>query len=59
MKIQGKVAVVTGAAGGIGEAVALELAKRGVKAVALVDRARNLVEAARLINDKIGRWPSR
>jgi NAD(P)-dependent dehydrogenase (short-subunit alcohol dehydrogenase family) len=55
MKIQGKVAVVTGAASGIGEAVVLELVKRGVKAVALVDRARTLTDTARLINDKVGR----
>ena len=39
MKIQGKVAVVTGAASGIGEAVAVELAKRDIKTLALVDRA--------------------
>ena len=37
MKIEGKIAVVTGAASGIGEAVALELAKRGVKGMALAD----------------------
>ena len=38
MNIQGKCAVVTGAGSGIGQAVAVELAERGVKAVALVDR---------------------
>ena len=41
MKIEGKVAVVTGAASGIGEAVARELARRGVLAVVLNDRARS------------------
>jgi 3-oxoacyl-[acyl-carrier protein] reductase len=51
MKIEGKIALVTGAASGIGEATAAELAKRGVKLVALVDRSENLVEIARAIND--------
>jgi 3-oxoacyl-[acyl-carrier protein] reductase len=39
MIIAGKVAVVTGAGSGIGEAVSLELVRRGIKAIALVDRA--------------------
>jgi NAD(P)-dependent dehydrogenase (short-subunit alcohol dehydrogenase family) len=55
MKIEGKVALVTGGASGIGEAVALELARRGVKAVALVDRGPNTTEVARAINAKAGR----
>jgi NAD(P)-dependent dehydrogenase (short-subunit alcohol dehydrogenase family) len=55
MKIQGKVAVVTGAASGIGEAVALELARRGVKALAVVDRVPALADVARSINEKVGR----
>src|SRR6516225_6723283 len=55
MKIQNKVAVVTGAASGIGEAVALELAKRSVKALALVDRVPGVTEVARRINDVVGR----
>ncbi len=33
MKIQDKVAVITGAGSGIGKSVSSELAKRGVKAV--------------------------
>jgi len=37
MNIQGKCAIVTGAASGIGQAVAFELAERGARAVALVD----------------------
>jgi NAD(P)-dependent dehydrogenase (short-subunit alcohol dehydrogenase family) len=55
MKIEGKVAVVTGAASGIGQATALELAKRGVKALALVDRIDRVEQVARAINDTAGR----
>jgi NAD(P)-dependent dehydrogenase (short-subunit alcohol dehydrogenase family) len=52
--IANKVAVVTGAAGGIGEAVARLLARRGVAAVALVDRSDRAAEVARAINDATG-----
>src|SRR5215831_8149976 len=55
MKIEGKVAVVTGAASGIGEATALELARRGVKALAVVDRSDRAFEVASGINDQVGR----
>jgi len=55
MKIQGKVAVVTGAGSGIGEATALELARRGVKAVALVDRSPSVEQVARAINEATGK----
>jgi 3-oxoacyl-[acyl-carrier protein] reductase len=55
MKIEGKVALVTGAASGIGEAVALELARRDVKAIALVDRSVNTPRIALTINDAVGR----
>ena len=55
MKILGKVAVVTGAASGIGEAVALELARRGVKAVAVVDRSPQAARVAQAINEAVGR----
>ncbi len=54
MKIEGKVALVTGAASGIGEAVAKELACREVKAVCLVDRSPAVVQTARSINDLTG-----
>jgi NAD(P)-dependent dehydrogenase (short-subunit alcohol dehydrogenase family) len=50
MKIEGKVAVVTGAGSGIGAAVAGEFAKRGAKAVGLIDRAAPVNEVARKIN---------
>lgn len=55
MKIQGKVALVTGAGSGIGEATARELVQRGVKAVALVDRSDKVEELARALNDTSGR----
>ena len=39
MDIKGKIAIVTGAASGIGRALSLELARRGVKAIAMVDQS--------------------
>jgi NAD(P)-dependent dehydrogenase (short-subunit alcohol dehydrogenase family) len=55
MKIEGKVALVTGAASGIGKAVTLELARRGAKIVVAVDRGAETAQVARGINEKIGR----
>lgn len=49
MDITGKVAVVTGAASGIGKAVSIELAKQGAK-VALVDLNPGVEETSALIN---------
>lgn len=52
MEIKGKVAVVTGAGSGIGLAAAMELAKRGVRAIALADLNRDgVAETAARIND--------
>jgi len=51
MRFSGRVAVVTGAASGIGQAVSIELANRGVKAIALVDRSDHVIEVARSINE--------
>lgn len=53
--IQNKVAVVTGAASGIGEAVTKELAVRGAKAVLLVDRSDAAEDLAKSINKSMGR----
>jgi NAD(P)-dependent dehydrogenase (short-subunit alcohol dehydrogenase family) len=53
--IQNKVALVTGAASGIGQAVAKELAARGAKSVLLVDRSDAAQEVAKSINDSMGR----
>ena len=50
-----KVAVVTGAGSGIGEAVSRELADRGAKAVILVDRSDVVEDLAKSINEAAGR----
>jgi NAD(P)-dependent dehydrogenase (short-subunit alcohol dehydrogenase family) len=55
MKIEGKVALVTGAGSGIGEATARDLVKRGVKAIGLVDRSPNVEQVARALNDRAAR----
>jgi 3-oxoacyl-[acyl-carrier protein] reductase len=54
MKIEDRIAVVTGAAGGIGQAVALELAHRGAHHVAVVDQSPETPEVAHQINDTVG-----
>jgi 3-oxoacyl-[acyl-carrier protein] reductase len=46
MEIEGKIAVVTGAASGIGQAAAKELHKHGTRALALVDLSDSVHEAA-------------
>ncbi len=55
MEIKNKVAVVTGAASGIGHAVCLELAKRGVRAIGMVDMNDEVETAAQQINEESGR----
>jgi NAD(P)-dependent dehydrogenase (short-subunit alcohol dehydrogenase family) len=55
MEIAGKVAVITGAASGIGRAVAAELASRDVRAMALVDMGENIDSVAAEVNAGAGR----
>ena len=55
MIIENKVAVVTGAASGIGRAVAAELVHRGVAAVAMVDRCDAVNQTAAGLNESIGK----
>lgn len=55
MKIDGKVAVITGASGGIGRAVCEELVKRGAGHVAMVDLDDGVLEAAEQINRQSNR----
>lgn len=53
MNIQDSVAVVTGAASGIGRAISAELAKRGAKAIAVVDRDKAVHACADAINKEL------
>ncbi len=54
MQINDKVAVVTGAAGGIGFAIARQLARNGARAVAMVDRSRQCEQSAESLNREAG-----
>ena len=54
MNIKNKIGVITGAAGGIGRAVAMELADRGAGALALVDSSESVHEVCKSINEKAG-----
>jgi 3-oxoacyl-[acyl-carrier protein] reductase len=49
------VAVITGAAGGIGRALALELASRQARGLALVDNSSTIAEVAEQVNNTAGR----
>ena len=55
MEIAGKVGVITGAASGIGRAVAMDLARRNVRAVAMVDMGENVGAVADEVNAQTGR----
>jgi 3-oxoacyl-[acyl-carrier protein] reductase len=54
MKIENKVAVVTGASGGIGLATAMKLLDKGVKALALVDISEHIEQTARHLIENSG-----
>lgn len=51
MDIRQKIAVITGAASGIGQAVGSELARRGAKSIVLVDRSNAVEEVANSIRE--------
>ncbi len=53
MEIKDKVAIVTGAASGIGRAVSLELARRGAKCIGMVDASDNIQVAADQVNNEV------
>jgi NAD(P)-dependent dehydrogenase (short-subunit alcohol dehydrogenase family) len=53
--IQGRIAVITGAAGGIGRALATTMAERGAACLALVDFSDRIVEVAEELNRQAGR----
>src|SRR5262249_24056898 len=55
MDFEGKVAVVTGAASGIGRALASDLARRNIRAMALVDMGESIDGVASEINAKAQR----
>jgi NAD(P)-dependent dehydrogenase (short-subunit alcohol dehydrogenase family) len=57
MDIRNSVAVITGAGSGIGRSVAMDLARRGAKMLALVDLSDKVVETAKAI-DAIGKTVS-
>jgi 3-oxoacyl-[acyl-carrier protein] reductase len=52
--IKGQVAVITGAAGGIGQALALDMTGRGAAGIALVDSSDRVIQVAREINAEAG-----
>ena len=54
MNIKGAVAVITGAGGGIGRALALELTKRGVGSLALVDHGEGVKDVMNAVNQVAG-----
>ena len=54
MQIKNKVAIVTGAASGIGNAVARSLASRGAGTIAMVDLTDSIHDAVAAVNDEFG-----
>jgi len=55
MKIKSAVAVITGAAGGIGRALALELVKREAAGLALVDHSESIHQVTKEVNELANR----
>lgn len=59
MEIKDKVAVITGAASGIGNAVCNELARREAKCIAMVDMSPDVIGVAEAVNEQCGREAAR
>lgn len=55
MELTGKIAVVTGANSGIGRATCIGMAKRGIQAIAAVDRSDDVVTMCKTANAEFGR----
>ena len=55
MEFENRVAVITGGGSGIGRAVAAAMARRGVKAIALVDASEAVEDIAEKLNAEAGR----
>ena len=55
MQIKDRVAVVTGSASGIGRSVSLELARKGIKKIAVIDQSEQVNIAAEQINNEADR----
>ena len=53
--LEGNVAVITGAGGGIGTALAEDMAERGIKGLAMVDFNERINRVADELNQKVGR----
>ena len=53
--IKNQAAVITGAAGGIGSALAVEMARRGAAGIALVDFSERVARVASEVNTEVGR----
>ena len=54
MQIKGRTALITGAASGIGQAAAIELARHGATGLALIDQNSAVQQLASAINDSAG-----
>ncbi len=54
MEISNRVAVVTGAAGGIGHALCLALGQRGVQRIGMVDASEQLAQTAEQVDQEVG-----
>ena len=54
VEIKDRVAVITGAASGIGHAVAMDMARRGARCIAMVDADDRIPQMAKLVDREVG-----